>query len=67
MGINVNANKIYFNDNLTYLIEMYRAFQSNELDLTIKHIENRISTFGLSLGNEAGYLKMRRLYNKITK
>lgn len=64
VGINVNANKIYFNDNLTYLIEMYKSFQNNDFDLTILHIEKRIKEFGLSLTNEEGYKKMRVIYNE---
>ena len=64
VGINVNANKVYFNDNLTYLIEMYQTFQENDLDTTILHIENRIKEFQLSLTNEEGYKKMREQYNK---
>ena len=67
VGINVNANKIYFNDNLTYLIEMYQTFQENDLDTTILHIENRIKEFELSLTNEDGYKKMRAKYNAIEK
>jgi DNA adenine methylase len=64
VGINVNANKVYFNDNLTYLIEMYQSFQKNDLDTTLKHIENRIIEFELSLTNEEGYKKLRGQYNK---
>ena len=64
VGINVNANKVYFNDNLTYLIEMYQTFQENDLDTTILHIKNRIKEFELSLTNEEGYKKMREQYNK---
>lgn len=64
VGINIEANKIYFNDNLTYLIEMYRTFQENELDTTIFYIENKIKEFGLSLTNEEGYKKMREEYNR---
>lgn len=64
VGINVNANKVYFNDNLTYLIEMYQTFQENDLDTTISHIENRIKEFELSLTNEEGYKKMRAKYNE---
>lgn len=65
VGINVNANKIYYNDNLTYLIEMYKAFQINDLDSTILHIENRIKEFELSNTNEEGYKKMRKKYNEL--
>jgi DNA adenine methylase len=64
VGINVNANKIYFNDNLIYLIEMYKAFRLNDVESTIQHIENRIKDFDLSLTNESGYKKIRELYNK---
>ncbi|MCB0745263.1 MAG: Dam family site-specific DNA-(adenine-N6)-methyltransferase [Ignavibacteriae bacterium] len=64
VGINANANKIYFNDNLTYLIEMYQTFQENDLDTTILHIENRIKEFELSLTNEVGYKNMREKYNE---
>ncbi len=64
VGMNVIANKIYFNDNLTYLIEMYKAFQSNALDSILIHIKNRILEFDLSLTNEVGYKKMRTLYNQ---
>lgn len=64
VGINVSAQKIYFNDNLIYLIEMYKAFQENELDSTIEHIENRIKEFKLSITNEEGYKEMRKKYNE---
>ncbi|MDR2834730.1 MAG: Dam family site-specific DNA-(adenine-N6)-methyltransferase [Bacteroidales bacterium] len=64
VGINVDANKIYFNDNLTYLIEMYKVFQKKLLDETIWHIEKRINEFELSLTNELGYKKLRETYNQ---
>lgn len=64
VGINVNANKVYCNDNLTYLIEMYKTFQENDLDTTIRHIDNRIKEFNLSLTNGDGYKKMREQYNE---
>jgi len=63
VGINVNANKFYFNDNLTYLIEMYKTFQMKSLDETLWHIEKRIDEFDLSLTNEDGYKKLREKYN----
>lgn len=64
VGINTKANKIYFNDNLTYLIEMYKAFQLNDIETTLNHIEERIRDFELSLTNEAGYKKVRAIYNE---
>lgn len=65
VGINVKANKVYFNDNLIYLIEMYKVFQLNSIEETLEHIEGRIKQFDLSLTNEEGYKKMRKLYNEL--
>ncbi|MDR0337311.1 MAG: Dam family site-specific DNA-(adenine-N6)-methyltransferase [Planctomycetaceae bacterium] len=63
VGINVKANKIYFNDNLIYLVEMYKTFQEKTLDFTLQHIDNRITEFELSLKNEVGYKNLRDTYN----
>ena len=64
VGINVNAKNIVFNDNLTYLVDMYKAFQLNSITATIDHIEDRIVEFKLSLTNDLGYKKIRDLYNR---
>lgn len=63
VGINVNAQKVHFNDNLIYLVDMYKAFELESLESTITHIENRILEFELSLTNVEGYKKMREHYN----
>lgn len=63
VGININANKIIFNDNLIYLIEMYQAFQKYSVEYIINHIENRIQELELSSSNQSAYLKLRELYN----
>ncbi len=65
VGINVNANKIHFNDNLIYLIEMYKVFQQKSIEDTLRHIEKRINEFDLSLTNEKGYKNLRNKYNKL--
>ncbi len=64
VGINVNANHIYFNDNLSYLIDLFKDFKIKELKETLTHIENRINQFSLSLTNENGYKKFRKFYNE---
>lgn len=64
VGINVNANKIIFNDNLFYLIELYKQFASMPKWEVIKYIEKRINQFDLSQTNKEGYLKLRETYNK---
>lgn len=63
VGVNVAADKVILNDNLTYLIDMYQAFQSHTVEEVIEHIESRISELDLSLTNQEGYLKLRELYN----
>lgn len=63
VGINVTAKKIIFNDNLTYLIELYRKFDSLNIEEILNHINNRINQFNLSLTNKDGYLELRKLYN----
>jgi len=64
IGINIKANKIILNDNLTYLIELFKVFKDNNLNSTISHIEYRIDEFKLSKVNEDGYKTFRDFYNE---
>lgn len=64
VAVNFEAQKIFCNDNLIYLIEMYKAFQINSLEEIIAHIENRIGKFALSDTNEKGYKDLRAFYNQ---
>lgn len=63
VGINTQANHYFFNDNLSFLIEMYQKLQENELDFTINYIEERIKELNLSQTNEEGYKILRQEYN----
>ncbi|NLM01297.1 MAG: DNA adenine methylase [Treponema sp.] len=63
VGINVTAKKTIFNDNLTYLIDLYRKFDSLNKEDILNHIDNRINQFNLSITNKDGYLELRKLYN----
>ncbi|WP_038176476.1 DNA adenine methylase [Treponema pedis] len=64
VGINVSAKKVIFNDNLSYLIDLYKKFESLSENDVINHIENRIKQFNLSLTNKDGYLELRKFYNQ---
>ncbi len=64
VGINVNAQKVVFNDNLSYLIDLYKAFTTSNHDAVVGHIDHRINQFNLSLTNAEGYKSLRQLYNK---
>lgn len=63
VGINSSANSIVFNDNLSYLIDLYNTFNNHSTDSIVSHIEGRIAEYQLSLTNEKGYLSLRHLYN----
>ncbi len=61
VGLNVTANKIIFNDNLTFLIDLYKSLQEKSKDEILQHIKDRINEFDLSLANEDGYKRLRKL------
>ena len=64
VGINAKANKIIFNDNLTYLIDFFKTIQKQDLDITLNHIKKRIKEFDLSITNDKAYKEFRDFYNK---
>ena len=64
VGINANAKKIYLNDNLFQLIEMYKGFYEKDTKTNLKHIRRRIKKFNLSLTNANGYKELRKYYNE---
>ena len=63
VGINVNANKVVANDQINYLIDLYKYFNTNDTEYIIKNIENTINKYELSLTNVEGYNNLRRDYN----
>lgn len=64
VGINVQANTIYANDQISYLIELYRLFQDTPTESLLKAIKDRITFFNLSQTNAEGYNALRSEYNK---
>ena len=64
VGINVPAKKTVFNDNLSFLVDLYKQFNSLSINEILNHIETRIKQFNLSLTNKDGYLTLRKLYNQ---
>lgn len=67
VGVNVSSQKLILNDNITYLIDMFRAFYNMEYESIIAHIESRISEFELSKSNDEGYKLFRTFYNENKK
>ena len=64
VGINIDAGTIYANDQITYLIELYRFFQNTETNALLASVRERIDRFGLSQTNTAGYNVLRSEYNE---
>lgn len=64
VGINVNADRVIFNDNISYLIDLYNSFNNLEKTEIIEHIESRINQYQLSKTNDLGYKELRVLYNR---
>lgn len=64
VGINVQATTIYANDQITYLVELYRMFQDTPTDSLLKQIKDRIAYYGLSQTNADGYNALRAEYNR---
>lgn len=64
VGINVPADTIYANDQITYLIELYQLFQDTPVDSLLAAIKERIAHFDLSQTNAEGYNALRAEYNQ---
>lgn len=63
VGINVNANRIICNDNISYLIELYKYIKEIKTEELILKIKEVINEFKLDKTNKEGYLKLRNEYN----
>ena len=64
VGVNVKSQKLILNDNITFLIDMFRSFYNIDYESIITHIELRISEFKLSKINDEGYRMFREFYNQ---
>lgn len=62
--LNAEAKKIYANDQISYMMEMYEFFCNTETDELLALIKKRILEFDLSKTNEDGYKKLRAEYNR---
>lgn len=63
VGINVKANTIYANDQISYLVDLYKFFQQSNTEELIESIKRRIAEFNLSQENQDGYIALRNEYN----
>ncbi|WP_337366554.1 Dam family site-specific DNA-(adenine-N6)-methyltransferase [Phascolarctobacterium sp.] len=64
VGINANASNIICNDQINYIIELYKCFQEHSIETIILEINRRIKEFQLSQQNADGYGQLRKRYNE---
>lgn len=63
VGINVSAKTIICNDQISYLIELYKYLKLTAIEDVIKEIKDRINEFQLTKQNAEGYNLLRDRYN----
>ena len=63
VGINVEADTIYANDQIDYLIELYEFIKETPTDELILLIKEKIELYSLDKQNIEGYNKLRDDYN----
>jgi DNA adenine methylase len=64
VGINVSAEQIICNDQITYLIGLFQLFQKTEINELLKQIRGIIGKYQLTQQNKEGYYALREDYNK---
>lgn len=64
VGINVSAERIICNDQITYLIGLFQLFQKTEMNDLLKEIKGIIEKYQLTQQNKEGYYALRVEYNK---
>lgn len=64
VSINVNANKIYYNEYIPYLPKLFNTWKNQTLEETNNYIDKRIKEFNLNNTNLDGFLEFRKFYNE---
>lgn len=64
VGINVDANRIICNDQITYLIELYEYLESTPVEEVLSAIKERIDEYNLTRRNAEGYSALKDRYNE---
>lgn len=64
VGININSNKILYNDINLSVVKILECFLHNSTDEIINQIEKLILKYQLTKTNKEGYLECRKDFNK---
>ena len=65
IAVNVNANRIIANDIEERIINIYKRFQTENIDDLIQKIESLIQKYDLSMENVDGFNEIRSYYNEL--
>lgn len=64
VGINAEAKRIICNDQITYLIDLFKMFRSTDITLILARIQDLIHKYELTQQNKEGYYALRTHYNE---
>ena len=64
VGINAEAERIICNDQISYLIELFKLFKKTDINELLCEIKGLIQKYGLTQQNTEGYYALRSDYNK---
>lgn len=64
VGINIDCKDVLCNDQIPFLIDMFKLFSNLSFDEVSDKIDSLISEYNLSKTNKEGYLALRKQYNK---
>lgn len=64
VGINMNCKSVICNDQITFLIDMYKLLSRLTFSDMVTQIESLIKEFDLSKTNAEGYNALRKRYNR---
>lgn len=63
VGINVDAERVLFNDYISYIPELFNLWKNKPLEDINAYIDMTIKTWRLSGDNKEGFLEFRKHYN----
>lgn len=63
VGINIQADNIIYNDQVTPLVELFNYFQENSLEDILSYIEETIKKYNIRKEERSGFDLLRKRYN----
>ena len=67
VGININAEKIVYNDINNFVVDLIRSFRTNDTYPYLQYINKLIKQYNLAVGEREPYNNLREKFNSIPK